>query len=212
MRRIVFAVVIAILTLISLPAQDFGFGFGDEPETEEGFSGIGGGSLTVNIGGEVSAAMTGFIDDFSSGAEDTRLGDIFSGKLNFSAESFRAKGVINLKFAPGLVYYEEKSPVYVDEAYLTAYFGKLDLEAGLLKLTWGKADSMGPLDVVNPLDYSDLSDMSDIMNLKIARPLVHASFHFGQFSKLEGVFVPTFEPVRFAESGPWVPAQMAALS
>jgi hypothetical protein len=60
---------------------------------------------------------------------------------------------------------------------------------------------MGPLDVVNPLDYSDLSDLSDMMNLKIARPLVHASFRFGQFFKLEGVFVPNFEPAGFASSG-----------
>jgi hypothetical protein len=51
-----------------------------------------------------------------------------------------------------------------------------------------------------------------MMNLKIARPLVHASFGFGQFSKLEGVFVPNFEPVNFAETGRWAPAQFAALS
>jgi hypothetical protein len=121
--------------------------------------------------------------------------------------------VINLRLAPAPVYYDEKSPVYVDEAYITAYFGMLDITGGLRKLTWGKADSMGPLDVVNPLDYSDLSDLSDMMNLKIAHPLVHASFRFGQFSKLEGVFVPNFEPVRFAEAGDrWAPAQMAMIS
>jgi hypothetical protein len=56
---------------------------------------------------------------------------------------------------------------------------------------------------VNPLDYSDLSDLSDMMNLKIARPLIHASFVLGQFSKLEGVFVPNFEPGGFASTGPW---------
>jgi hypothetical protein len=71
---------------------------------------------------------------------------------------------------------------------------------------------MGPLDVVNPLDYSDLSDLSDMMNLKIARPLVHASLRFGQFSKLEAVFVPNFEPLRFADEGKWVPEQFAQLA
>jgi hypothetical protein len=78
---------------------------------------FGGGSVpAVSIGGEVSAAMTGFIDDFSDGLEDVRLGNIFSGKLNFTAETAYAEGVVNLKLAPGLVYYDEKSPVYVDEA------------------------------------------------------------------------------------------------
>jgi hypothetical protein len=100
----------------------------------------------------------------------------------------------------------------VDEAYVTVYFGKLDIEGGLRKLTWGKADSMGPLDVINPLDYSDLTDLSDMMNLKIARPLIHASLMLGRFSKLEAVFVPNFEPIRFAGSGRWAPDQFAELS
>jgi hypothetical protein len=156
--------------------------------------------------------MTGFVDDFSDGTENTRLGDIFSGTLKFSAETSRAAGIINLKLAPGPVYYDEKSPVYVDEAYVRSWFGGFDIEGGLRKLTWGKADSMGPLDVVNPLNYSDLSDLGDMMSLKIARPLVHASLLVGRFSKLEGVFVPNFEPTCFAGSGRWTPAQFAALS
>jgi hypothetical protein len=53
------------------------------------------------------------------------------------------------------------------------------------------------------LNFSDLSGLSDPMNLKIARPLISASFVLGQFSKLQGVFVPNFDPVRFASSGRW---------
>jgi hypothetical protein len=185
------------------------FGFGDDAE---GGAFGGSGNFAVSIGGEASASMTGFVDDFADGADAVRLGDIFSGKLNFSAETSSATGVINLKLAPGPVYYNEKSPVSVDEAYIRAWFGNFDVEGGLRKLTWGKADSMGPLDVVNPLDYSDISNIGDIMNLKIARPLVHASLLLGRFSKLEGVFVPNFEPVRFAQSGRWVPAQFASLN
>jgi hypothetical protein len=211
-KLLVGCVILGVALSVPLSAQDFGFGFDDE-ETEDTFGGNGGGiPLAVSIGGEVQVSLFGFVEDFADGADDTRLGDIFSGKLNFSIETSRAKGIINLKLAPGLVYYDEKSPVYIDEGYVTAYFGNVDVEAGLRKLTWGKADSMGPLDVVNPLDYSDLSDLSDMMNLKIARPLVHASLRLGQFNKLEGVFVPSFEPLRFAETGRWAPSQFAALS
>jgi hypothetical protein len=64
-----------------------------------------------------------------------RLGDIFSGKLNFSAETSSASGVINLKPAPSPVYYDEKSPVYVGKVYVRAYFGSFDVEGGLRKLT-----------------------------------------------------------------------------
>jgi hypothetical protein len=204
----VFCLLLAAARL-PLWAQDFGFG----GEDTGGLSGAPGGRApAVSLGGEAGVSITGFVGDFADGAGHTRLGDLFSGSLNVTAEGSRAKGVLQLKLAPGLVYYGEKSPVYVDEAYVGAWFGRFDIEGGLRKLTWGKADILGPLDVVNPLDYSDLSDLRDVMKLKIARPLVHASFRFGQFSKLEALFVPGFEPVRFAETGRWIPANMVLLS
>jgi hypothetical protein len=208
-------VLLAMLLMFSpLAAQDgfaeqsFGFGFDDEDAGESGGGfGLGGVSpLAVSIGGEVQASVIGFFDDFAKGANHTRFGDIFSGKLNFKVDTSLATGAINLKLKPS------ESPVAIDEAYIGAYFGSLDIEAGLRKLTWGKADSSGPLDIINPVDYSDLSGMGDDAGLKIARPLIRASFHFGQFNKLEGIFVPSFEPVKFAETGRWAPAQFAALS
>jgi hypothetical protein len=101
--------------------------------------------------------------------------------------------------------------VFVEEAYVRVYFGSLDIEGDLRKLTWGKADSFGPLDVINPLDNTTMTDISDVMNLKIARPFIHATYRIGSFSKIEGVFVPSFEPVRLAPEGRWQPAQMAQL-
>ncbi len=195
------AVLFMILTM-PLPAQDFGFDDEDDGTGEIGSSS----AINVSVNGESSASITGYFDDLADGAGDTQLGDVFSGELNISAESSRADAVINLKLQPSL------SQVSIDEAYVRAYFGKLDIEGGLRKLSWGKADSFGPLDIINPLDYSDLSSMTDAQDIKIARPLVHASFRFGQFSKLEGVFVPNFEPIRFAESGRWVPDQFALLN
>jgi hypothetical protein len=91
------------------------------------------------------------------------------------------------------------------------FLGALTVEAGLRKLTWGKADSDGPLDVINPVDYSDLSELKAGEPLKIARPLVHAAFRFGDYSKIEAVFVPWFQGHAFADSGRWEPEQMKAL-
>jgi hypothetical protein len=200
-------VILLLITAVSLSAQDFGFGFGDD---DTGKSSGTNNPLAVSIGGEVSAAMTGYIDDFEEGADMVRLGDIFSGKLNFSAGTSFADGVINLNLQTS------PQPVSIDEAYVRAYFGSFDITAGLRKLTWGKADSFGPLDVINPLDTSEvytlMADQSDLMGVKIARPLVHASYRFGQFSKIEGVFVPRFEPHHFASEGRWMPAQMKMLA
>jgi hypothetical protein len=204
-------VVITVLSLMPLSAQDgfaqqsFGFGFDDE-----GASGGGGGSaLAVSIGGEVNTSVMGFYNDIADGAAVP-----FSGKFNLSAESSSVDLILNLKFQPWLNSGQTvlDSPITFDEAYARAYFGKFDIEGGWRKLAWGKADSMGPLDVINPLDYSDFSAISDPASLKIARPLVHLSYRFGSFSKIEGVVVSSFEPARFAETGRWALGQMARLT
>ncbi|MDR2602720.1 MAG: hypothetical protein LBC53_09795 [Spirochaetaceae bacterium] len=206
-RAVFFAALMAAAFAAPFPLAAQGFGF-DSDAADGAFGGSG---AAVSISGEASAEMTGFVNDFARGAGAVQLGDVFLGELNFSAETSSAAAAVNLKLAPGLVYYGEKSPVYVDEAYVRLWFGNFDVEGGLRKLAWGRADGMGPLDVVNPLDYSDLTGLSDMMNMKIARPLVHASLSLGRFSKLEGVFVPNFEPDRFAESGRWEPPQFEKL-
>jgi hypothetical protein len=195
--------VLLLLSLNLLAAQDFGFGFNDE---DTGESSGGGKVPAVSISGEVTASLLGYIDDFSDGAGHTRLGDIFSGKLNFSAGGSAAEAVINLNLTT------TDSPVAIDEAYLRMYLGNFDVEAGLRKLTWGKADSFGPLDVINSLDNTEIIELNDIMKLKITRPLIHGSLRLGQFSKLEAVFVPVFEPHRLALSGRWGTAQSVQLA
>jgi hypothetical protein len=110
--------------------------------------------------------MTGYVDDLQDGAEVVRFGDTFSGKLNFTAETSVATGVINLKPAPGPVYYDEEAPVYVDEAYVRAYFGIFDIEGGLRRLAWGKAGS----DITSTQITAALSKkfLRDEMELKAA--------------------------------------------
>jgi hypothetical protein len=197
-----------IFITASLSAQDFGFGFGDEDTVNSGGANK---SIAFSIGGEVSASMVGYLDDFSESFDQDRLGDIFSGKLNFSVKTLYADGVINLKLR------QTDSPVdHLDEIYLRAYLKNFEITAGLRKLTWGKADSMGPLDVINPLDYSqvftEMADSTSLMGIKIARPLVHALFRFGDFSKIEGVFVPWFKPHQIPLTGRWAASQMEMLN
>jgi hypothetical protein len=203
MNRTLFSLLLLAAFATSLGAQDFGFGGDDAADAASG-----GGAA---ISGEASTSFLGYADDFSKGLDETGLGDIFSGKLNFSAGNSFGEAAINLNLSLPAANGSTGSPVTFDEAYVRAYFGAFEIEGGLRKLTWGKADSFGPLDVINPLDYSEITDASDALNMKIARPLVHATARFGKFSKLEVVFVPTFEPHRFASSGRWIPAQMASL-
>jgi hypothetical protein len=187
----------------AVPAQDFDFGDFESFGASEAAS-------PLKIKGEISAGLKGFFDDFSSPEKTGRtdLGDIFSGRLDFSVSGAAAEGIISLDINPSR---DGASPVGIDEAYLRAFFGPVNVEGGLRKLTWGKADSFGPLDLINPLDYSDLSALSDPQSVKIARPMIHVSWNTGAFSRLEAVFVPWFRGHAFSTSDRWMPAQIGGL-
>ncbi|GHV70910.1 hypothetical protein AGMMS49928_20530 [Spirochaetia bacterium] len=204
---LVIAAAAALAFFPAIAGAQEGFGFGsDSGETSSPAPGAA--ESPLKITGKVSAGLTAFFDDMYSfsKAGDIKPGDIFSGNLKFSYTGSSADAVINLKLSTG------NYPVGLDEAYLRAYFGPVFLEAGLRKLTWGKADTMGPLDVINPLDFSDLTTISDADDLKIARPMIHASWSIGSFSKLEAVFVPWFEGRRLdlAGNGKWKPREIEA--
>ena len=206
-KRGICFIIVCILFSGNIHAQDFGFGFGDEDTGNS--SGVNK-PLNVSINGEVSASMTGYTGDFSKSLDNVELGDIFSGKLKFSASTSFAEGIINMNLNPS------SSPISLDEAYVRTYFGSFDITAGLRKLTWGKADSFGPLDVINPLDYSgvfvEMADNVSLLGVKIARPLVHAAFRFGDFSKIEAVFVPWFQPHQIPRTGKWAASEMEMLN
>ena len=187
-----------------LGAQD-SFGFDG---SDFGFSGSKGPS--VSIGGELGAELRVFLDDFTSRdkIKKIRAGDIFSGNLGFSVSGSSAEGLVSLDIFP---VFDGSSPLEIDEAYVRAFFGPVSVTGGIRKLTWGKADSFGPLDVVNPIDFSDLSYISDPLSVKISRPMIHADWAFRSFSKLEAVFVPWFRGHKFATSGRWTPSQVLQL-
>ncbi|MDR2795781.1 MAG: hypothetical protein LBB47_03605, partial [Spirochaetaceae bacterium] len=177
MRKFVLLLTIFSQVFVApLFAQDFGFGFSGDDEADF-VSPAGSGLPVVEIGGEVSASIIGYGEDFANGASNVKFGDIFSGKLNFSISSSIADGIIKLKLYPDM------NPVSVadviDEGYVRLYFGNVDIEGGYRKLTWGKADSFGPLDVVNPIDsskvFTEMADNTDLMGVKITRPMLHVS-------------------------------------
>ena len=211
-------VMLCVIFGIAVYAQDFGFGFGDDDDTGE-IAVSAKAPFSINIGGDINAEYTGFVHDFSSKekAKAASLGDMVSGSLNFSASGANVDAYIGLNIsAAGLSQIgagldsPSDTPLLLDEAYLRVFFGPVNVEAGYRKLVWGKADSFGPLDVINPLDYTDLTNISDINAIKIARPLVHVSWNTGSFSKLEGVFIPNFIGHRFDLDGRWAPAQYSA--
>jgi hypothetical protein len=192
-------------------AQDFGFGFDDDFEDTIQ-------AISLKISGEIAVEMAPYVHDFS---KDNSLGvsfwDMVSGKLNFSFSSSSIDAVANLNLSADSISElwnaspnlrdPSYTPLFIDEAFMRAFIGPVNITAGLRKLHWGKADSFGPLDVTNPIDYSDLKSIVDLRESKIARPMIHVNWSTGSFSKLEGVFIPNFAGHRISQEGRWAPVQ-----
>jgi hypothetical protein len=196
-------------------AQDFGFGFDEDEAVAENSPK----KASVKVSGEIAVELTPFVHDFSkeNGEEVISFREIISGSLRFNARGNNAEAIaaFNLNAdafselwngSPDLSN-PSYTPLIIDEAFVRGWIGPVDIEAGFRKLTWGKADSLGPLDVTNPLNYTDLRNITDIQSIKIARPMAHVSWNIDGFSKLEAVFIPNFAGHRFAQEGRWTPAQ-----
>jgi len=211
-KVILFTAVILLINGIIF-AQDFGFGSDDDEETSKS-------STSFTIGGEISADAIPYIFDFND--EETSIDSSWNVKLNlaftspyldiFSVSNFNSDSINELW--TGRIKSENwnYTPLIIDELYFRAYVSAVNIEVGYRKLTWGKVDSNGPLDVINPIDYTDLIDITDIRARKIARPMVHITLNAGSFSKLEGVFIPNFTGHRFASEGRWTPIQYANMT
>jgi hypothetical protein len=208
MKTLLPAALFALLAIpFPLAAQEFGFGFGDDADAPD--SEFSAPPFAVSVSGKVGMELLGYVNELDEPADATLDGN-FRGALNFEAEGPNAKAVIHLDVNPPSKKYIS-GWVSIDEAYLQAYFGDFELGGGLRKLTWGKADSMGPLDVINPYDYSNLTTLTDVMEMKVAQPLIHGSYRVGSFSKIEAVILPWFSPHRFAEGEDrWAPPMPSA--
>ena len=100
----------------------------------------------------------------------------------------------------------------IDEAVLRGYFGNLTLEAGKMKVVWGKGDKLHVLDNFNADDYSDFI-IPDYLDRRISTPMIRAvySLPFANMN-IEGVYTPLLPVDRFATDGRWTPAQVSALT
>jgi hypothetical protein len=204
-----------LLVLICAGAfgQDFGFGFDDD--TDEVSS-----PVSVKASGEIAAEFASYFHDFLENSDIQEISlsnvkfnltltspyiDVFTFfNLNPASIGELWEGSENLKET-------NYTPLIIDEAFFRLYISSVNIEAGFRKLSWGKADGGGPLDITNPLDYFDLRKITDIKAIKIARPMLHITLNTGNFSKLEGVFIPNFASHRYASEGRWAPSQYTSM-
>ncbi|WP_461246911.1 hypothetical protein [Treponema sp. R6D11] len=214
-------VLLLILACSGAWAQEFGFG--SEPDSTDGSAPSAkskpSSSKREEAGGSITVELSPYVRDFkkNEGTQEIHLRDMISGSLYiwpeasnseaYLAFNINADSINELRYKDPKLYESNYTPLIVDEAYIKAYIGSVNIETGYRKLAWGKADSPGPLDITNPTDYSDIRNITDTKAIKIARLMLHVTWNAGAFSKLEGVFIPNFAGHRFAEDGRWQPYQ-----
>ena len=205
-------------------AQDFGDfgGFDDSFGDDTSASSLTSGSK-LEVSGSASLDLRAYVD--SSDKDDSTSDD---------SDSASAAEKIEMKATPSatvdLNYSGNKSDMelslcvdkdrilshpedVIDELVLRGRFGDyLTLEAGKMKLVWGKGDKLHVLDNFNADDYTDFI-IPDYIDRRISTPMVRGlvSLPFANLN-IEGVYTPFLPVDRFATSGRWTPAQVSSLT
>lgn len=197
MKKIISFLLGTSFVLAGSFAQDFDFSdFGMENDSEK----------SVEIGGNVSSNIRFYEDEIEGGA-DAEL------DVKYSGNSADAQIKLNLNSSTIL----ENPEDILKEAYLTAYFGNLKIDAGKMNIVWGKGDKLHVLDNFNADDYTDFI-IPDYLERRIATPMLRTSYGFNfsnnLFSnmKLEAVYTPFLPVDKFSSSGRWVPSQVENLT
>lgn len=194
-RTLLFTGLFALLVALA-GAQDFGFDAPADDAVDTGIAKTG----TV-FSGDLRFAGRAYLGTAPSA--DAAVVAPAAAVVRADVNAAGADLGLALRLDPELL---TANPVRVlDELSLKAYFGdSVELVAGLTKLSWGKADSLRVLDVVNPLDYSDFVNQP-LEDRKIAQGLFDLTWRTGDSGKLEVAYLPFFEGDSFPLKGTWAP-------
>ncbi len=186
-------------------ADDFdSFGSFGEDESAEGSS------SKLEVGADTETEIRAYVDIDEAKAEAVELDLAPSANLNLKYNGNKSDAEISLKIDENTI--KNHPEDVIDEAVLRGYFGNLTLEAGKMKIVWGKGDKLHVLDNFNADDYSDFI-IPDYLDRRISTPMVRAvySLPFANMN-LEGVYTPLLPVDRFAREGRWTPKQVSELT
>lgn len=181
------------------------FSFDEEKSSDEK-------KFTVNIGGEAYTGLSFYFLDFQNLSEVVPSLP-FWGNIKLEAKSPIAEAYMGFKLSDKTIpqiALGEKSPIkperfipsWIDEAYIQVSAGHTVLGGGIKKTTWGRANTMSVLDIINPHDYSDLTELN-LNKTKIAQPMFFLVAYLPLDMKLDFIYLPIFEPNKIALSGRW---------
>ena len=180
---------------------DFG-SFGDDTSS--------GATSALEVNGSVDSEIRAYVDVDEADADKVEMDATPSAALDLKYSGTKSDVELSLKIDEDTI--KNHPADVIDEAVLRGYFGNLTLEAGKMKVVWGKGDKLHVLDNFNADDYSDFI-IPDYLDRRISTPMIRAvySLPFANMN-IEGVYTPLLPVDRFATDGRWTPAQVSALT
>lgn len=191
--------------------SDFGGDFGDTASS----SSFAATALSVN--GEAQVNFRAYVDDEGTSGLPIDEWNTWvdpKGKLglNYSNDSVSA----DVKFALSKDIITDYKSDIIDELTLEAYLGNFVIQAGKMKVVWGKGDKLHVIDNFNANDYKDFL-IPDYIDRRISEPMVRVLYNApndaGPFTsnRFEFIWTPFMTADRYAASGRWVPTQVKGL-
>lgn len=89
-----------------------------------------------------------------------------------------------------------------NEAYVDLFFTHADIRLGKQQVVWGKADGIPINDIVCPWDLQDFI-LQDFDDIRIGLNMIKTNIYL-PIVNLEALWIPQFQPMQLAQSGPWV--------
>ena len=199
-----------VLALCAAPAmaQDFGDfgGFDDDLSA--------GANSKIEVSGNVSMEARAYVDTTDSDKnadEKTEVAGKPSGKLELSYSGNNSDMTLSLNMDADMI--KNNPEDIIDELVLRGRIGDyVTVEAGKMKIVWGKGDKLHVLDNFNADNYSDFI-IPDYLDRRVSTPMIRGIISLPVANlNLEGVYTPLLPTDRFAVEGRWTPAQVTALT
>ncbi len=186
-------------------AEDFGDfgGFGDDASDST--------ASKLEVSGGADTELRAYVDVDEVKADNIELDVIPSANLELKYSGNKSDVELNLKIDEYTI--KNHPEDIIDEAVFRGRFGDyFTLEAGKMKVVWGKGDKLHVLDNFNADDYSDFI-IPDYLDRRISTPMVRGIVSLPVANlNLEGIYTPLLPVDRFAADGRWTPAQVAEMS
>lgn len=169
---------------------------------------------TVTLSGSVSAAGRVYTDQRDKNNEVLDLQDSLTEgnpSVKIGADYSGSSSDVSIKFKFDKFSLGDYKEDIVEEFTARAYLGNFQLEAGKMKVVWGKGDKLHVIDNFNANDYTDYI-IPDYIDRRIAEPMFRVVYSTPSNVKLEGIWTPMMTADRLASDGVWEPNAMKTLT